>query len=125
MTNRKGFRFLIFLYSLIFSLSVVCVGSGCSKDLLRKSPDAKKTWSCDKAADNAVKRKDYATGILLHERFLEKEPENALALYHLGYAHGQMGNHLKEVSYFEKAISLGLKRGHIFLQSGYGIRGVE
>ena len=118
MKNRKGFRLWIFLCSLVFSLSVVCVGAGCSKDLLRKSPDIKKTWACDKAADDAMKRKDYEAGILLHERFLEKEPGNAFALYHLGYAHGQMGDHLKEVSYYEKAIALGFRKDRIFYNLG-------
>jgi len=114
MKNRKGFRLWIFLCSLVFSLPVVCVGAGCSKDLLRKSPDVKKTWACDKAADDAMKRKDYKAGILLHERFLEKEPGNAFALYHLGYAHGQTGDHLKEVSYYEEAIALGFRKDRIF-----------
>lgn len=118
MTNRKGFRLWIFLCSLVFFLSVVCAGAGCSKDLLRKSPDVKKTWACDKPADDAMKRKDYEAGILLHERFLEKEPGNAFALYHLGYAHGQIGDHLKEVSYYEKAIALGFRKDRIFYNLG-------
>ena len=118
MTNKKAFRLWIFLCSLVFSLSVVCVGAGCSKDLLRKSPDIEKTWACDKAADDVMKRKDYESGILLHVRFLEKEPGNALALYHLGYAHGQMGDHLKEVSYYEKAIALGFRKDRIFYNLG-------
>ena len=118
MTNSKEFRLWIFLCILVFSLSAICAGTGCSKGLLRKGPDAGKTWTCDNAADEAMKRNDYEAGILLHERFLEKEPENALALYHLGYAHGQMGDHLKEVSYYENAIALGFRKKGIFYNLG-------
>jgi tetratricopeptide (TPR) repeat protein len=108
----------ICLAGLLFCLLMVCVGTGCSKGLLEKRPDAEKTWVCDPAADEAMRRSDYEMGILLHERFLEKEPSNALALYHLGYAYGQKGEHLKEVSHYEKAISLGFKTDLIFFNLG-------
>ena len=118
MTNRKSFRLWIFLCGLMFSLSTLCVGSGCSKALLGKNAEAQKTWICDKEADEAMKKNDYGAGIILHQRFLEKEPENALALYHLGYAYGQIGEHLREVSHYEKAISFGYKRDRIFFNLG-------
>ena len=107
MTNRKSFRPWIFLCGLMFSLLALCVVSGCSKALLGKNAEPKKRWICDKEADEAMKRNEYEAGIILHQRFLEKEPENALALYHLGYAYGQIGEHLREVSHYEKAISFG------------------
>ncbi|MBW1706638.1 MAG: tetratricopeptide repeat protein [Deltaproteobacteria bacterium] len=65
-----------------------------------------------------MNRRDYETAIFLHERFLENEPGNALALYHLGYAYGQTGDHLKEVSYYEKALSFGFRSGHFFYNLG-------
>ena len=118
MTNRKSFRLWLFLCGLMFSLSALCAGSGCSKALLGKNDESKKRWICDKEADEAMKRNDYEAGIVLHQRFLEKEPENALALYHLGYAYGQIGEHLREVSHYEKAIAFGYKRDRIFFNLG-------
>lgn len=75
-------------------------------------------WTCDKAADEAMKRRDYGAGIALHERFLEKQPGNGLALYHLGYGYGQLGDHQMEVFYYEKAITLGLETEQIFFNLG-------
>ena len=118
MTNRKSFRLWVSLCGLMFSLSAVCVGAGCSKVLSEKSAEPVKGWTCDKEADEAMKRNDYEAGISLHERFLEKEPENALALYHLGYAYGQIGEHLREVSYYEKAIALGFREEGMFFNMG-------
>jgi tetratricopeptide (TPR) repeat protein len=65
-----------------------------------------------------MKRGDYHAARLLHERLLEKEPDNALVLYHLGYAHGQTGNHQIEVDYYEKAIALGFVKDAIFFNLG-------
>ena len=118
MKNRKAFRHWIFLGSLAFALSAICLGTGCSKAFLEEKADAEKKWICDNDADEAMKRNDYAAGISLHERFLEKNPENALALYHLGYAYGQIGDDLKEVSYYERAISHGFKNDRIFFNLG-------
>ncbi len=118
MTNRKSFRLWVSLCGLMFSLSAVCVGAGCSKVLSGKSAEPVKGWTCDKEADEAMKRNDYESGIILHQRFLEKEPKNALALYHLGYAYGQIGEHLREVSYYEKAIALGFREEGMFFNMG-------
>ncbi|MBW1959946.1 MAG: tetratricopeptide repeat protein [Deltaproteobacteria bacterium] len=74
----------------------------------RKS--AAKIRICNERADEALKNKDYETGILLHQQLIERQPDNALALYHLGYAYGQTGDRKQEVYYYEKAISEGLNR---------------
>jgi len=106
------------LSGLVLCLLAVCVGIGCSTIRLRKEPDTDKIWTCYNAADEAIKLMDYKTGILLHERFLEKGPKNALALYHLGYAYGRMGDHLKEVYYYEEAIALEFTQNRIFYNLG-------
>lgn len=118
MTNRKSLRRWVSLCGLVFSLSALCVGVGCSKVLSGKRAEPVKAWTCDKEADEAMKQNDYEAGISLHERFLKKDPENALALYHLGYAYGQIGEHLREVSHYEKAISFGYKKDRIFFNLG-------
>ena len=109
---------LIYVSGLAFCLAGLCLGAGCSKGVPGKRSVVEKAWTCDRAADDAMQRKDHGAGILLHQRFLEKEPANGLALYHLGYAFGQTGNHLKEVSYYEKAIALGFKIDRIFFNLG-------
>lgn len=91
-------------------LGGLCSGAGCSKGISVSKAVLEKTWSCNKAADDDVQRQDYEAGILLHQRFLEKEPANTLALYHLGYGYKQTGDHEEEVLHYEKAISLGLKK---------------
>ena len=79
-------------------------------------------WICDEEADKAMKRGDYGVGISLHEVILEEHPKNVLALYHLGYAYGKIGNHSMEVHYYERAVSLGLRSDQIYfnLAMAYG-----
>ncbi|NVM25160.1 MAG: tetratricopeptide repeat protein [Desulfobacterales bacterium] len=114
---QKIFQFA-YLSGLALSLAGLLSGPGCSKGVLEKRAVLEKTWTCDKAADDTMKRQDYKAAIPLHQRFLENEPANALALYHLGYAYGQTGNHVGEVSYYEKAIALGFKEDGIFFNLG-------
>ena len=112
--NQKIFKFTVVALCLAGMLPSV----GCSKGFFGKSTDIDKRWTCDEEADNAMRRQDYDSGILLHQRFLEKDPENGSALYHLGYAYGQTGDHLKEVSYYEKAIGVGFQGKRIYFNLG-------
>jgi tetratricopeptide (TPR) repeat protein len=109
---------VVYISSLIFSLAGILSGMGCSKGIYVKKPVSEKTWTCDKKADEAMKEQNHEAAILLHESFLRKEPANGLALYHLGYAYGQTGDHQKEVFYYEKAIDLGFKEDSIFFNLG-------
>jgi tetratricopeptide (TPR) repeat protein len=114
----KAFRPWIIFLNLIFIQSAIFPWTGCSKGPLLKRPDIIKTWSCDNSADEAMKRQDYEAAISLHDRILENQPENALAQYHLGYIYGQTEDHLKEVSYYENALSLGFRSGQFFYNLG-------
>ena len=109
---------VICLSGLVFCLLALCVGVGCLKATLGKRSGPAKPWTCDKQADDALKGHNYETSILLHQGFLEKEPENALALYHLGYAFGETEEDLKEVFYYNKAIALGFEANGIFFNLG-------
>jgi tetratricopeptide (TPR) repeat protein len=109
----------------VFVLKVLCIflfalygGLGCARHTVEKRVEPDERWTCDDTSDEAMKRKDYAAGISLHERFLEREPQNALALYHLGYAYGRTGNHRKEVLFYEKALALGYNSDHIYFNLG-------
>lgn len=110
----KYFRLCGFL---LLTLALV-QGSGCSRVSVEKPPVKIQAVTCDLQADEAMGLNDYETSIRLHLQFIEKEPENELALYHLGYAYGQAGYHQKEVFFYEKAIVLGLKKDHIFFNLG-------
>jgi len=91
------------------------LGQGCSKGVLEKPPFHEKIWMCDNQADEAMKKHDYESTILLHKRFLEKMPTNGLALYHPGYAYGQTGNHMKEVFYKNPSLNAPPFRAEFFI----------
>jgi Tfp pilus assembly protein PilF len=102
----------------MFCLIAVWTGAGCSKKIAEIRSDPGSIGPCNDEADGAMYRQDYQTGILLHERLLEKDPKNALASYHLGYAYGQIGDHRKEVFYYEKAIASGFSTDRIYFNLG-------
>ena len=99
-------------------LIVVSTGAGCSKKIGVIGSDSGSIEPCNDEADRAMYRQDYQTGILLHERLLEQDPKNAPASYHLGYAYGQIGDHRKEVFYYEKAIAAGFSTDRIYFNLG-------
>ena len=107
-----------YIQGLVFCLAGLISGAGCSKGIFVKKSISEKKWTCVKDADEAMKKEDYETAILLHQGFLAKEPENGLALYHLGYSYGRTGDHPKEALYYEQAINLGFKEDHIFFNLG-------
>jgi hypothetical protein len=88
---------IFLLGGFICCLSGILSSGGCSGKIDPTRTELSKTWICSDMSDKAMKQNDYQTAILLHERVLEKNPSNALALYHLGYAYGQVGEHKKEV----------------------------
>jgi tetratricopeptide (TPR) repeat protein len=99
-------------------LAAILLEAGCARRELVREPVPVKRWACDREADEALKRHEYEEGIRLHRQFLEREPENALALYHLGYAYGQTGDHEKEVRCYERSIGFGFKEDTIFFNLG-------
>jgi tetratricopeptide (TPR) repeat protein len=126
-TREKGFGQQPFNDRLLSCIWVATVGfclagqllcAACSKTRFGEKPHLDTTWVCDEEADDAMRGQDYEAGIHLHQRFLEKQPENGLALYHLGYAYGQTGDRLNEVSYYERAVALGFFGGRIFFNMG-------
>ena len=92
---------------LIYAVMAAVILGGCQKGGISKpSPQ----WICDEKADTALQTGDLESGIRLNRRILEKDPHNALAWYHLGYAYGQTGNHQLELACYEKAASAGYNR---------------
>jgi Flp pilus assembly protein TadD len=73
---------------------------------------------CEINADYALGREDYATAIVLHRRFLQSQPGNALAHYHLGFAYGMAGRGSEEISEYLTSQRLGLRDWDLFLNLG-------
>jgi mannose-1-phosphate guanylyltransferase len=73
---------------------------------------------CDVGADYALGIEDYSEAIRLHTSVLRKQPENALAHYHLGFAEGMMGGRTAELSEYQRAAALGLRNWDLFLNIG-------
>ncbi len=122
MRNIRGVILIDLFFAGILA-GLLFLGSGCSKYIKKTESHGK--WTCDREADDALNKGDYDRAILLHRNFLEKEPENGLALYHIGYAYGQKGNLLKEVFYYNKAIECGFKEQGIFFNLGMAYGGLN
>jgi len=73
---------------------------------------------CDPVADYYLGMEDYPEAIKLHREVIEQNPNNALAHYHLGFAYGLLGLHQRELSEYQKAVSLGLDDWQLFLNLG-------
>ncbi len=73
---------------------------------------------CDVAADYALGTEDYPAAIRLHRELVRKNPSDALAHYHLGFAEGMVGNRTEEIREYSQAESLGLRLWDLFLNLG-------
>jgi tetratricopeptide (TPR) repeat protein len=73
---------------------------------------------CDPLADYFLGMEDYNEAIRRHQWVIRRDPSNALAHYHLGFAYGEIGQHQKELSEYQTAINLGLDDWQLFLNLG-------
>lgn len=73
---------------------------------------------CDPTADYFLGLEDYPRAIELHRQVIRRDPSNALAHYHLGFAYGITGHHKHELSEYRKAIDLGFDDWQLFLNLG-------
>ena len=73
---------------------------------------------CDVRADYSLGVDDYPEAIRLHVEVVRRQPANALAHYHLGFAQGMAGNRAAEIKQYQQAVSLGLKAWDLFLNLG-------
>jgi len=79
------------------------------------SPDAQ---VCDPLADYYLGMEDYPEAIRRHLIVISRQPSNALAHYHLGFAYGLMGEHRQELAEYQRAVNLGLEDWQLFLNLG-------
>ncbi len=120
--KKNSILFSIFLF---FSLPAMQLFYGCGITPAKKEALPVQGMICDKEADEALMDERYEKSIILHEFFLKENPDNGLAMYHMGFSYGQLGDHENEVKCYEKAISLGFDGAGIFFNLGmvYGEMG--
>lgn len=73
---------------------------------------------CDSLADYFLGTEDYPEAIRLHLEVLQRDPNSALAHYHLGFAYGMVGQTGEEIREYERAVALGLRIFDLFLNLG-------
>jgi tetratricopeptide (TPR) repeat protein len=73
---------------------------------------------CDPVADFYLGEENYPEAIQQHLKVLQRDPDNALAYYHLGFAYGMVGDHQRELDDYQKAVGLGLSNWDLFLNMG-------
>lgn len=64
-------------------------------------------WSCDPQADQTVAGGMWEQALAKHQAYLADHPADCLAMYHLGYIWGRMGDHEKEIGLYHRAVQCG------------------
>jgi tetratricopeptide (TPR) repeat protein len=86
------------------AFSIALAIAACSQTTVRSPQPG---WSCDAEADAAVHSQQWELALQLHQRYLELEPGNCLAIYHLGYIFGKLNKRQLEVEAYERAVACG------------------
>jgi Flp pilus assembly protein TadD len=76
---------------------------------------------CDATADYFLGAENYPEAVRLHREVLRKNPDRALAHYHLGFAEGMMGDRTQELNEYRRAAALGLASWDLFLNKGLAL----
>jgi tetratricopeptide (TPR) repeat protein len=100
------------LISLVFQLPISAWA------LATTSNNAVDEQVCNPLADYFLGMEDYPEAIQRHRVVIVDDPDNALAHYHLGFAYGVTGEHKKELSEYQRAVTLGLDDWQLFLNLG-------
>jgi tetratricopeptide (TPR) repeat protein len=101
------------LYICAFALLLWFSAAGVAAS--RQPPE---TAVCDATADYFLGTEDYPQAIRLHLAVLKREPSDALAHYHLGFAYGMVGRTSDEIQQYQQAAALGLRLFDLFLNLG-------
>ncbi len=73
---------------------------------------------CDVGADYFLGIEDYSEAMRRHVEIVRRDPDNALAHYHLGFALGMVGDRTAELREYQRAAGLGLMNWDLFLNLG-------
>lgn len=88
----------------LWTLLFLMILSGCAVSG-KKTPGER--WQCDPQADAAVESRDWDRAREAHEAVLAEQPDNCLALYHLGYIQGRLGDRPGEIQLYQDALACG------------------
>lgn len=102
----KGQAFLRNTWPLGFAVAALFMVLACAAQPVGPPGPAP---GCDPVIDKAVQEGDWQKALTDHEQFLARNPGDCLAMYHLGYIYGQMGDRLEEIRYYEQAAQCGYK----------------
>jgi tetratricopeptide (TPR) repeat protein len=106
------------LLQVLIVISVLLTSTGAAADpTFKHSPEAGEEV-CDVQADFSLGTEDYPTAIRLHQEVIARDPKNALAHYHLGFAYGMVGRQREEISEYQRAVELALTHWTLFLNLG-------
>ena len=83
-------------------------------------------WSCDPQADQTVTEGQWERALKQHRRYLSDHPDNCLAMYHLGYIWGRLGEHEKEIGMYHRAVQCGYDEDdQLFFNLGMALAELE
>ncbi len=102
---------------LLALLLVAALLPGCARNV-QVAPAKPAEWRCDEAADKALQDNDLDRAISLHEALLARDPGNALARYHLGYAFGLRNERQREIALYEQALADGYTKSDLYFNLG-------
>ncbi len=106
-------------FAVICLLVILACVPACQKRV--EQPGSTATWQSDPRADAALKEGRAQEATELYGELLQKEPDNGLIHYYLGYAFGQTGDHDKEIEHYERAADLGYGDATFYFNLGMAL----
>lgn len=88
------------------AMLLLLILTGCAV-FTREAPPV--VWHCDPQADAAVEKGEWQKARQAHEALLDSQPGNCLAMYHLGYIQGRLGDRAAEIQLYQDALACGYK----------------
>jgi tetratricopeptide (TPR) repeat protein len=116
--SRPGVTKRFSLLQVLPVVFVLLISAGVAADPTFKHLPEAGEEVCDVQADFSLGTEDYPTAIRLHKQVIGRDPKNALAPYHLGFAYGMVGRHQEEIDEYQRAVELGLTDWTLFLNLG-------
>ncbi len=113
MSKSRFFHSLLAVLIAVWLTASPAVMASAGNDKLSDNEEV-----CDPIADYFLGMEDYPEAIRRHKLVLNRNPDNALAHYHLGFAYGMVGRHDQELRQYRDAVDLGLSDWALFLNLG-------
>lgn len=102
--HHKGQAFVRRAGFALLAAGVLLIVAACASQTARPS---RRVGQCDPGIDKAVEDGDWEKALVNHEQLLSQKPDDGMAMYHLGYIWGQLGDRGKEIQFYEQAVQCG------------------